>query len=200
MSEYRYVTRWSGRSSVKDDHVSCDPPSLQVLCVSNDAVSLALLERSLRQMARYEPRVTTAGTIMTACFALASDTFDMAIIDGDAMGAAGMELIAEFAQTKVAQTMCDFVLLTGCVSPEIEQAALMAGVARCLAKDELTAKRLEAVIHGALTGQRVEPFSVGDLVLTAHQPSRPESQGALADLSALTGRKPDSFRPVLVVS
>ena len=75
MPEYRFTSSKAGKSgphlsvvgtALSPDDCSCEPPRIKVLCIDDDANSLLLMERCLRQLTRYEAQITTAGSIHLA--------------------------------------------------------------------------------------------------------------------------------------
>ena len=127
--------------------ISCEPPRLKVLIVADDAADSLLIERCLEHMVRYEPQITTAGTLAAASFAAVSDDFDAILLDYDMPGIRGTELTVTFGSPT---DRCPAVMLTRRLSPEFEREALSLGAAACLAKSGLTAKGLETTIHQAV--------------------------------------------------
>ena len=129
------------------ERISCEPPRLKILIVADDAADSLLIERCLNHMARYEPQITTAGTLAAAGFAAASDDFDVILLDGDMPGTRGMEPLATFGSPG---DRCPALMLTRLLSPEAERLALSLGAAACLAMHDLSPKKLETTIHQAL--------------------------------------------------
>ena len=134
------------------ERISCEPPRLKILIVADDAAVSLLIERCLNHMARYEPQITTAGTLAAAGFAVASDDFDVILLDGDmpgtrGPGTLGMEPLATFGSPG---DRCPALMLSRLLSPEAERLALSLGAAACLAMHDLSPKKLETTIHQAL--------------------------------------------------
>lgn len=66
-------------SSIARDKFAYEPPLCKVLVISDDPRCLSALNTAFRRMSRIEAKVTTAGTVTAAVFALACDDFDVVV-------------------------------------------------------------------------------------------------------------------------
>lgn len=141
------------RQTAHDLEVSCEPPRLKILVVEDDAGDYSLIERCLQHMSRYEPQIVLAGNLAAARFAVSADDFDLVLLDYGMDGECGIELLVDLARINRG---CPCILLSGCLTSDMEMEAVVMGAAACLAKGDLSEKSLEAVVDQVLRGQAVQ--------------------------------------------
>lgn len=124
--------------------LSCEPPRIKVLVVDDDPADRLLIERSLSHMARFEPQITTAGTLATARFCLTADEFDIVIADWHIGTACGTDILEQVSGE------CPVVLLSGALTPAMRRQALALGATAVMAKDKVDEKSIASVIERAV--------------------------------------------------
>ena len=127
--------------------LSCEPPRLKVLLVEDDASTSVMIERCLVHMAAFEPQIAVAGTLKSATFALGADDFDVVLIDDEMLMLDGTNWLMSLGQP---WQRCASVLLTGAGYAGMGPMVGDGEGSACLAKDNLSPKRLETTILQAI--------------------------------------------------
>lgn len=132
--------------------ISTEPRTLKVLVVEDDPADFAVIERCLSHMTQFEARITLAAHTRGAAFALTADDFDLLIVDHSLGHARVFNLLAGAQRTM----RCPSLLVANQVTSELETEAHAAGVALCVAKDELTSKMFDTILKQFMRGGDTE--------------------------------------------
>jgi hypothetical protein len=116
--------------------------TIKVLLVETTAVDLPIVEQCLRYMSRFECLITQAGSVAAAKFALAADTFDVVVTDGNALAVIG------------SAGSTPSLVVTEHPGSDATRKARMAGALHCLALNDLSPRLLETAISQALRGEQ----------------------------------------------
>ena len=121
--------------------------NVSILVVEDDPDDYKAIFRLLSKIGGYSIRTTRAPSGFDARNSLSRCSFDVVIADYRLGRETGVEVI-----TSITRQRSDIgpILVTRCLSPEVQQAALNAGAVHCIDKDELSVTILESAIRTAI--------------------------------------------------
>ena len=110
-----------GGATAHEAEFSCEPQRRKCLIIEDGATNINLVELSLRSISRFEPQITTAGSLAVARLALAADTFDLVVLITSEDLALDVLDVADTART--------VVVVTPAPSPAVKRQAARKGLA-----------------------------------------------------------------------
>lgn len=119
---------------------------ISILVIEDDPDDFRAISRLLSQLKRYSVRTVRVSSGSSARTYLLTSCYDIVIVDYRLGLENGVDAIK--AITRQRQDVAS-ILVTGYLSPEVEEAALDAGAVRCIDKDALSTTMLESVIGTA---------------------------------------------------
>lgn len=124
---------------------------LRILVVEDDFGDYDAVARALKRMNVYTSEHLRAKTLVEARKALADQSFDVALVDFHLGSESGAQLLDELNTTDRSIVP---ILLTGRSETHVHQAALQAGAASCINKDDLSSTLLETTFRYTLHNDR----------------------------------------------
>ena len=153
-------------AAAADEAAGYVPPRIKVLVVEDDAGDLALVERALAHLSRFEPQVTCVSRLVAARFCLAADDFDVVLADLGLGPDCGLDLIEG--------SPCPVVVMSGSLTPELTCAAMERGAAAAVAKCDLDELLLQHILSRLLLDRPDDTAAAiaADISSFAVQPAR----------------------------
>ncbi len=159
-----------------------EPCRLRVLIVDDEPGDIALIDRALRRMVRYEVEVASVGSLEAALWALSAEPQDLILVDYSLGADCGTTLVREMTARGRSTPV---IVLTSLWTADIEAEVLDAGGIACLLKDDLTPRIMETTVRQSLRGQALER-TLHDLTAAPAHASGETSQSSLCSVEAGT--------------